>query len=266
LGAVAKAGAESGRIDPVAVENVQGGSRFVIVCDHASNHFPTEYGFLGLADGERVAHIAWDPGALGIAHRLAQKLDAPLVYSTVSRLVIDCNRPLDAPDLIAEASETTRIPGNAKLSEAERQRRIARFYAPYHDAIEDVVEARLAERHATALVAIHSFTRVYRGAARPWEVGVLFDRDRTLADIMIEGLRSEGLNVGVNEPYSPADRVYYTLTRHAESRGLASVMLEIRNDLVGSDREEAEWADRFARILASAAADGAERAVSRQAW
>jgi predicted N-formylglutamate amidohydrolase len=248
--------------DAVAVENAGGGGRFVILCDHASNRFPPEFGSLGLSAVDRAAHIAWDPGALGVARVLARQLDAPLVRATISRLVIDCNRPLDAPDLAAETSETTAIPGNAHLSETERHRRIAMVHEPYHRVIDQLVGARLAADRETALLAIHSFTPVYRGVARPWQVGVIFDRDRTLADPLIAALEAENLKVGVNEPYSPADRVYYTLTRHAESRGLSSAMIEIRNDLIRSAGEQAAWAKRIGAHLASTVVVQQQGAVS----
>ncbi len=238
-------------MEPVAVENADGAGPFVVVCDHASNFIPPEYADLGLTPAEREAHVAWDPGALGVARVLARMLHAPLVHSTISRLVIDCNRPLDAPDLIAARSETTVIPGNARLADAERRRRIAAIHAPYHDAIERLIDDRLAAGRETALLAVHSFTPVFHGTARPWQVGVIFDRDRTLADKLIDGLKAAGAAVGVNEPYSPADRVYYTLSRHAEARDLSCAMIEIRNDLIRSEAEQADWAERIGAHLAS---------------
>ncbi len=252
LAALARTSAEPDS-DAVGVENADGGGAFVIVCDHASNRFPPEYGFLELSPAEREAHIAWDPGALGVARHLSRHLDAPLVYGTVSRLVIDCNRALDAPNLIATVSETTSISGNAALSDAERRRRIAAIHEPFHRAIDDVVDRRIAAGRTTWLVAVHTFTPVYRGVSRPWQASVIFDRDRSLADIVIDGLRAEGVKVGVNEPYSPADRVYYTLSRHAEAKGLTPLMLEIRNDLVQTSRQEREWARRIAAILGGTA-------------
>jgi predicted N-formylglutamate amidohydrolase len=221
----------------------------VVVCDHASSRIPPEYGFLGLSAAERLAHIAWDPGALEMSLRLAELLDAPLVYSTVSRLVVDCNRSLDAPDLIAAVSETTAIPGNAKLSAGERRHRIAAVHEPYHAAIDALLEQRMARPMATALIGIHTFTPVYRGVARHWQVGVIFQRDRRLADRLIDSFRAEGLNVGVNQPYSPAEGVYYTIERHGEARGLPCVMVEIRNDLVAAEAERHQWAARLARAL-----------------
>jgi predicted N-formylglutamate amidohydrolase len=261
LAALPRAASDAGAVAPAAVENPAGAGPFVIVCDHASNFIPPEYGMLGLGAAERAAHIAWDPGALGVSARLARALDAPLVHCTVSRLVIDCNRTLDAPDLIAETSELTAIPGNAGLSDLDRRSRIAAVHAPYHAALEALVDARLDAGRPSALVAVHSFTPVYRGVSRPWEIGVVFDRDRSLADPLIAAFRSEGLTVGVNEPYSPADRVYYTLTRHAEGRGLACVMLEIRNDLIRDEAGQAAWAGRIGAHLASIAASSA---VSRE--
>jgi predicted N-formylglutamate amidohydrolase len=251
---LAPAEAREQRSEVVATANSAGTSPFLILCDHASNHIPPEYRFLGLGPKERSAHIAWDPGALEVARRLAQALDAALVHSTVSRLVIDCNRPLDAPDLIAAVSETTPVPSNAALGEAERQRRIESVHVPYHRAIERLLAERLAAGRETFLVALHSFTPVYRGIARPWQVGVIFDRDRRLADPLIAALKADGLTVGVNEPYSPADRVYYTLTRHGEARGLPAVMIEIRNDLIADEAGQREWAERLARALAAAGA------------
>jgi predicted N-formylglutamate amidohydrolase len=249
LAGVPRTRGEGEVVDPVVVENRAGASPFVILCDHGSNFIPREHAGLGLDAEAREAHIAWDPGALGVARHLARDLDAALVFCTVSRLVIDCNRRLDAPDLIATTSETTAIPGNAALSDVERRRRIASVHAPYHAAIEGLLDERQDRGRATSLIAVHSFTPVYRGVRRPWPVSIIFDRDRRLADVLIRGLASSGLNVGVNEPYSPADRVYYTLSRHGESRGLECVMIEIRNDRVRSNRETAAWADRIAALL-----------------
>jgi predicted N-formylglutamate amidohydrolase len=233
----------------VSVENAGGEGRFVIVCDHASNRFPAEFGFLGLPPEAREAHIAWDPGALGVARYLSGAVDAPLIHATVSRLVIDCNRAPDAADLIAVTSETTAIPGNAQLTAAQRRERVAAVHEPYHAAIDELLEERLATGRGAAMIALHSFTPVYCGKERPWDVGILFSQDRRIALPLIEALKACGFNVGVNQPYSPADGVYYTLSRHAESRGLACAMIEIRNDLIRQDPEQRRWAGILAAAL-----------------
>ena len=233
------------------VANRDGRSPLVIVCDHASNVIPDAYGTLGLDPAELRRHIAWDPGALPVAERMAVALDAVLVQSCVSRLVIDCNRPLDAPDLIPVVSETTEIPGNRNIGDDERARRIALAHAPFHEAIDDVVAERLKAGRQTRIVSVHSFNPTYKNVRRPWHIGIIHDDDRRLAEPLIDALNAMSVVVGVNEPYSPADRVYYTLERHARSRGLPCAMIEIRNDEIENIEQQKEWAGRLAGIFAA---------------
>ncbi|MGI6851638.1 N-formylglutamate amidohydrolase [Mesorhizobium sp. 1B3] len=245
-----------GRLAEQASESVviidRGGrSCYVLICDHASNALPATFGSLGLSDEDLERHIAWDLGAAAVARYMAEVLGATLIESRISRLVIDCNRPLDAPDLIPALSETTIIPGNRDLTEAERARRVALAYDPFHAAIEDVVSERLAAGRETRLVSIHSFTPVYKGVARPWNIGIIHDDDCRLAAPLIGALQSlEGITVGMNEPYSPADRVYFTLERHARSRGLPCAMIEIRNDEIPAEAGQRKWAGLLAGIFA----------------
>ncbi|MDQ0470793.1 N-formylglutamate amidohydrolase [Labrys wisconsinensis] len=234
------------------VENGEGRGQIVIACDHASNHVPARFRDLGLAPADLLRHIAWDPGALGVSRSLARRLDAPLVLSCVSRLVLDCNREPGVFDSIPAASEDTPIPGNAGLTEADRAWRAREVYEPFHAALTAIVAARSAVG-PVAVVSVHSFTPVYRGTPRPWHVGILFDRDRRLSQPILQALRREtGLVVGENQPYSPDDRVYHTLDRHAQSRGLPSVMVEIRNDLVATPEAEEAWGERLADVIADA--------------
>jgi predicted N-formylglutamate amidohydrolase len=233
-----------------ALENAEGRSPVILICEHASNHLPGRYGTLGLGPMERESHIAWDPGALGVARHLSRSLDAPLIHATVSRLVLDLNRDPSAPDSIAALSENTRIPGNADLPPSERARRVSEVYEAFHCTVDTYVEARKAAGAATAIISIHSFTPTYRGAPRPWQIGLIFDRDERLARSVEAGLkRDAGLNVGMNQPYSPADRVFHTLERHAERRGLAPLMIEIRNDLIRTEDGQASWASRLAPLM-----------------
>ncbi|QPC90970.1 N-formylglutamate amidohydrolase [Mesorhizobium sp. INR15] len=236
--------------DTVGVMNPGGSSPFVLTCDHASNFLPAHFGTLGLATEDLSRHIAWDPGALPVARRMAEALDATLVETRISRLVIDCNRPLDAPDLVPPVSETTVIPGNAGLSDKQRAERIALSWQPFHGAIEGVIADRLARGQETRLVSVHSFTPVYKGRNRPWHIGIIHDDDRRLAAPLISALkRLAGVTVGINEPYSPDDRVYFTLERHARSRGLPCAMIEIRNDEISGEAGQRKWADLLTGIF-----------------
>jgi len=243
---------DSGR-NVVVVENPDGAGPFVIVCDHASNRIPEEYKSFGFADDALQTHIAWDPGALAVARLLSARLDAPLLWPDVSRLVIDCNRAPDASSLIVVASEGRKVEANRDLSEDERSRRLKRIHTPYHVAIDACLKRRLASRRTTTLIAIHSFTPVYLGRGRPWQIGIVFGDDRRLANLIIRELKTDpALSVGINEPYSPADQVYYTVERHAGSLGLPAAMIEIRNDEIGDDAGQLNWADRLANSLVAA--------------
>ncbi|UXN73880.1 N-formylglutamate amidohydrolase [Devosia sp. A8/3-2] len=240
----------------VQVLNAQGQSPFVIVCDHASNRLPAKYGDLGLSQTERVSHIARDPGALAVSRELSQMLDAPLVQSTVSRLIIDCNRDLDAPDLIWTLSEATRIAANEAIDAQERQYRITHFHQPYHASIETLLEARRHAGQETVLVCMHSFTPVYHGVARPRPIhgGLIHGADTSYTKGLFEALQNEApdMNIGWNEPYAALNGVTLTLEKHGDGRGLDATMIEIRNDEILEPAGVSLWADRLARCLEAA--------------
>lgn len=240
----------------VAVHNRDGCSALVITCDHASAHVPEEYTGLGLPASELQRHIAWDIGALGVCERLSALLDAPLLHTVSSRLLLDVNRDPGAVDSIPLASEDTSIPGNHGLDAGQRAQRRQRFYAPYHDAIAALVRDRMAAGRDTAVIAMHSFTPVFMGVARPWHVGVLWHRDRRMARSLLPALRADHtLEVGDNQPYAARDGVYHTLDRHAEAHGLPCVMIELRNDLIGEAAGQQAWAQRLAPLLLRACDD-----------
>jgi predicted N-formylglutamate amidohydrolase len=236
------------------VENPDGVGPIVIVCDHASNRIPAEYASFGFEEDALQTHIAWDPGALAVARLLSVELDAPLIWPDVSRLVIDCNRAADVASLIVTESEGRPVPANRDLSDEERKRRLDSIHGAYHAAIETCLARRRASHLPTMLIAIHSYTPVFLGKARLWQVGIVFDDDRRLADHLISGLKADpALTVGINEPYSPADNVYYTVARHSQPRGLPAAMIEIRNDEIGDETGQRRWAGRLAKILLAAA-------------
>lgn len=238
-----------------AVEIREGHGPFVFVCEHASNRLPRALGTLGLADAELKRHIAWDPGAAAVATGLAARFDADLVIHCYSRLAVDCNRDPALADAFCRLSEDTEVPGNVGLSAAAKASRVAALWAPFHAAIERLLDLRRTARRPTALVTIHTFTPVYRGVARPWHIGIISTEDRSRSDPLIAALRRDkSLIVGDNEPYSPKDNVDYTIRRHGLSRGLPHVMIEIRNDLVATEAQQEEWAARLAHDLDALAA------------
>lgn len=241
---------------PPVILNPQAAGRIVLVCEHASNAFPECWGTLGLTAAQRQAHIAWDPGALGLARGLAQRLDAVLVHATVSRLIYDCNRAPDQVGAMPTKSEVYEVPGNAAVSPAARAARTAAIYEPFHDALHGVLMRRLALGLAPVVVTIHSFTPVYFGKPRAVEFGVIHDADPTLARAVLAGAQAQGrLLSALNEPYSAADDVTHTLRVQATPYGLPNVMLEVRNDLIATPDAEAATADLLAPVLAGAVAE-----------
>jgi predicted N-formylglutamate amidohydrolase len=240
----------------VVTENPDGSGPFVIICDHASNRIPPEFEPIGLSGEVLASHIAWDPGALGVARQLSARLEAPLLWPDVSRLILDCNRPADSNTLIVVETERGTVDANRGLTLDQRAERLAQIHTPFHAAIDACLRRRHAAGRSTALLAIHSFTPVFFGKRRPWQVGIVFGDDRRLADILIRGLQLDPtLTVGINQPYSPADQVYYTVERHSAPRHSPAAMIEIRNDGITCERGQRDWADRLAEILVAAERD-----------
>jgi predicted N-formylglutamate amidohydrolase len=241
---------------PVTLENEPGDSVFFFTCEHAGRFFPRRLGRLGLPEAETLRHIAWDIGIGAVGRELSRLLNAAVILQTYSRLVIDCNRDPNVPSSIPEISETTEIPGNRSLDEAERAVRVDAIFRPYHNAIAAALDRRAAAGRASVLVALHSFTPVFKGVPRPWHVAVLFNRDPRLAHALAELLRAEsGLMVGENEPYRVSDLTDYTVPVHGERRGLPHVEIEIRQDLITDPAGQREWAGRLARLLPAAYAE-----------
>ncbi len=232
--------------EPFHIEGDARKSRWLITCDHAANTLPPRWPDLGLPAAEMARHIAYDIGAAGVARALGRLMDAPVILSNFSRLVIDPNRGEDDPTLVMRLYDGTIIPGNRHADDADIAARLDSLHRPYHDAL-----ARLAARQDnTALVSVHSFTPQLKGRPpRPWEVGILSAWDRRLAEPVLEGLRAgASLTVGDNAPYVghlPGDAMH----RHALIPGRQNVLLELRQDLIADPAGQEAWAARLAPIL-----------------
>ncbi len=243
--------------EPVAfsVFRPEGVSPFFLVCDHASNRIPRRLGTLGVSATELRRHIAWDVGAADLAHRICERLDAVLVVQNYSRLVIDCNRAPEVESAMPLVSEATEIPGNRDLDPRAAAARVREIFQPYHDCITRLMDARKAAGRATILVALHSFTPFYLGwGARPWHIGILYNRDDWLPRIMLELLNAEpDITVGDNEPYRISDETDYTIPVHGEGRGVLHVEIELRHDEIEDAKGRDRWAERLCHFLQHAA-------------
>jgi predicted N-formylglutamate amidohydrolase len=238
--------------DPPPVEIVAGPAQasLLLVCDHAGRQVPRRLGRLGLDETAFERHIAWDIGAAEVARRLAARFSAPLVLSAYSRLVVDTNRRPGDPTAIPEESDGTIVPGNRGLTDRDRAQRFVAIHEPYHAAI----GARLASCRGRGVIpvilSIHSFTPMFKGFARPWQIGVLWNRDDRLARPLMQRLAADGVAVGDNQPYSGQDRHGYTMPRHAEETGLPHALIEIRQNLIDTPAGAEAWARKLADVLA----------------
>jgi predicted N-formylglutamate amidohydrolase len=228
-----------------------GASDIFLTADHAGWLIPAALGDLGVPPAERLRHIAWDIGIAGVTERLSELLDATAILQAYSRLVIDCNRHPSWDSAMPELSEYTVIPGNRTLTEADKAARIDAIFTPYHDRIRALLDARAQRR--TVLIAMHSFTPSFKGESRAMQIGVLYDKDPRLANILLDLLRQEGdLIVGDNAPYALGDRTDYSVPTHGHRRGLAHVEIEIRQDLIAEPEGQVAWARRLARLFTAA--------------
>lgn len=226
-------------------------SGLVLLCDHAGNAFPPEYGTLGLPDSQLKRHIAYDIGAAEVTRRLSVALGAPAVMTRYSRLLIDPNRGEDDPTLIRQLYDRTVISGNYPLTEGERRLRLERWYRPYHEAIgRELQRIEAASGRSAFLVSLHSFTpNMQGGALRPWHVSLLWDRDDRARNLLHEHLAADpALTVGDNEPYDGA-LAGDTLSVHGTAAGRAHVLIEIRQDLIESADGQRQWGKRLAAAL-----------------
>jgi len=236
--------------EPPAFEivNAGGASNLVLVCDHASRRVPRALDHLGLTPEQLDDHIGWDPGAAEVARRLSSNLDAPLILSGYSRLVIDCNRPLHSSQSIAEQSADVFIPGNQHLSEAARASRIYSLFMPYHTAIHKLLDAR--QHKPSLLLSIHSFTPVLHDVRRPWNIGVSYWKDKRFAQLLRYALQQRGdLVIGDNQPYAIDPEFDYAIPVHGEGRGLACAMIEMRQNDILSAAGIADYAERLTQAF-----------------
>ncbi len=216
-------------------------SPLLLTCEHASCALPPAYAGLGLMAQHLEDHIGWDIGAAAVARQLSSRFSAPLVESAWSRLLIDCNRGLSDFDLIAVETHGVDVPGNRGVDEDERQRRIASFYEPYHDAIDGLLASRGDTR---LLLSVHSFTAETRGDCRRFDVGVLYDDYLEEAESLICGLRAQGFDSRHNEPYSAFEGLIFSARSHGRRHGVPYLEIEVNNSLIRGAADAKVVADR----------------------
>ncbi|RZV32367.1 MAG: N-formylglutamate amidohydrolase [Sphingomonadaceae bacterium] len=215
--------------------------KIVCVADHASTYVPDDIE-LGIDQALLETHIGYDIGTMGIAERLARRHGIPAHIACVSRLVCDLHRREDEAGVMPTTSDGHLIAGNIG---ADLENRLEKYYRPYHAALADWLEAAKPE----LIVALHSFTPELETSAeeRPWEVALLYNQDDSAARHAIRLFAEEGLTVGDNQPYS-GKQLNATMDRHAEAHGRPYLTIEIRQDLITTEAEQARWAALIADV------------------
>lgn len=172
----------------------------VLSAEHAGRDLPRRWAAL-FAGSESLlsSHRGHDIGSLELAEALRRETGAPLFATTITRLLVDCNRSVGAKGLF---SELTR-----RLPESERRLILERFHGPHRRAVEAGVEETLNSQGTVLHVGVHSFTPVWKGRTRDVDVGLLFDPRRPREAELARRWRSElarlepGLLIRLNRPY-----------------------------------------------------------------
>jgi len=223
---------------------------YLVICDHASNYIPLEYKNLGVSKKDLQSHRAFDLGASQVASELSNLLSCNLVMANFSRLLIDPNRGKDDPTLIPKLSEGKIIKGNINISmfedDIERSKRIHQFYLPYHKQINRFIDKSLDNGKIPKILSIHSFTPIWKGKKREIDVGILWDKDNRLSKIFLNSLKN--IKLGDNKPYSGRLK-NDTLYKHATSRGIPHILIELRQDLLKKDKDKLQWANKIHNVL-----------------
>jgi len=225
-------------------------SPILMVCDHASQYVPERLRGLDIDRQYFDLHIGYDIGAAGVSRMLATQLHASAVLAGFSRLVIDANRFLTAHDSIPSISDGTAIKGNESLTAIDRMLRVEELFLPYHYQINHAISRIRHFYNMPLLMSVHSYTPVFQGFERPWEIGILWEGDDGVASILIDYLQQHTeYHIGENQPYHACNPIGYTVKTHAESKGYPHVLVEIRQDLIADERGQAKFAAVFAAAL-----------------
>jgi len=248
---------------PFEIVNEGGEAPLLLICDHASCAVPEALCSLGLDEATLTEHIGWDIGSAAVTRQLALLLDAPAVLAGYSRLLIDCNRPIAAPDLVPPVADGRPVPGNQNLSAGDIAARRDAFFEPYHAEIREFLDDFAADGRVPILAAIHSFTPVKDTdrEPRPWQISVCWDRDGRVALPMLTALRDEGLTVGENQPYGFDELSDFAIPEYGLKRGLPHILVEIRNDQIRNNDDVAVWAARLSYHLTAALCDPAAQRI-----
>ncbi len=241
---------EENDLEPFRIERENTStSQFVIVCDHAGQNFPKKLNNLGLPEAETKKHITYDIGTEEVGSYIGEKLDAITFIAHYSRLVADVNRGPTHSDFMMPVSDGIQVPGNKNISDQERQARIDEVYNPYQNTIRSKIDERINDGKDSFMLSIHSFTPEMNNYKRPWEIGILWMDDDYRSQEIILSLQKNNpdMCIGDNQPYSLKEDKNFnnTVELQATSRGIPSMIVEIRQDMIDTPAKAQRISDVF---------------------
>lgn len=218
------------------MSTIGAGRRFLITCEHGGNRVPQRYRdcFAG-QEALLHSHRGYDPGALAVARDLARALQAPLIFATTSRLLVDLNRSPGHPALHAEAIR--------RLPETTRHEILEKYYLPFRSHTEQSISRAIEDGQRVIHLSSHSFTPVLEGVVRQADVGLLYDPARpgevALCRAWLTCIRHQApqLRVRRNYPYTgKSDGLTAYLRRRFAADCYCGIELEVNQCLVASGR------------------------------
>jgi len=207
-------------------------SSVLISCEHATNRMPFGHGVGREQRRVLSSHWGWDIGAWELSLDLARRLKAGAIGGRWSRLLVDLNRRADDPTLLRSRAGGVDLPWNAGLDAEEIERRVIDYHTPYHLELDRLILRRLVREVRPLLLAVHSFTPVFDGRERQFEIGILYEHHRRLAHRLGRALRGAGMTVRYNQPYSGMAGMMYAVDRHGSHHRLPCLELEVNHDIV----------------------------------
>ncbi|WP_299343623.1 N-formylglutamate amidohydrolase [uncultured Maritalea sp.] len=233
--------------DPIDFFNPQGQADVLLVCEHAGQYIPQRLEGLGLKKADLDKHIGWDIGAAALTKALATRLNAPAILQRYSRLVIDCNRPPNAPDAMPEMADNILIPGNKNLSPIEEKLRAEEIFWPFHHGVDQAISSK----QFRLVLSIHSFNPVLGAVPRPWPLAFLFRGDAQTPEKLAAAISKDqpNISIGMNQPYQIDDESDWFVPRHGELNNIPHSLIEVRNDQISDKIGQNFWADQLAHAV-----------------
>ncbi len=221
----------------------------ILTCEHASKRIPAPLRTTATDRKWLDTHWGWDIGARTVCREMIRQTGGVGVFARFSRLLADANRAPSHQHLVRCAVEGEVLSFNRDLTIEEVDRRLDRYHAPFHAAIDRTVGARMRQPGDVMLLAVHSFTPQLGDDVRTMDVGVLFDPFEPVARRFRDEIAAEGFKVALNEPYSGRNGLMYAAMRHGQAHGALYLELEINQKLIGNAADARKMGSALTRAF-----------------